>query len=289
MLRHEFSWSMTRHRIFERCHRAYYYQYYASWGGWERLAEKKTKLLYHLKKLQTIQSWTESVFRKTLTTGIADGEVKSKHLLRLAKSQIRREAFDIKNNESAEDSKITLLSEIYYENSTINELQEEAEKYIEVLVARFAESQAFEIISNIDPLAIKSIPQPASFLLNGIKIWTNPDLIWTNKGKIKILNIIFKDPMKSYHWAEKATLDKMFTEDLFPGNKKVETSSFFLHEDNFPEITISRNKKEVQSIIDKSCQEMLELTNLDTNIKEEVFKRTDGDACKHCNFKQVCY
>jgi hypothetical protein len=288
MLRREFSWSYTRHRIFERCHRAYYYHYYAAWGGWDKYADEKTNFLYYLKNLQTIKRWTESIFLTILNKAFSERNIESKSLLRSAKSQIYKDIFDMKNNASTEDRKKVSLCKIHYESLTINEVQEEAEKHITLLIAKFAESQALEMLQNINPLAVKNIPRPASFLLNGIKTWTSPDFIWIEKGQIRILNLSFKDPLESETWAFKAAIDVMFAKYIFQETKQPEISSFFLHDKTYPEITITRNKREVKSIIDNSCRNMLELTNLDTNIKEEVFKRTDGDACRHCNFREAC-
>jgi CRISPR/Cas system-associated exonuclease Cas4 (RecB family) len=50
-LENVFSWSVSRHRTFTACHRQYYYQYYGSWGGWERDAEPKLREAYILKHL----------------------------------------------------------------------------------------------------------------------------------------------------------------------------------------------------------------------------------------------
>ena len=44
--RNEFSWSASRDRLFRSCPRAYYYNYYAYWNGWDRRADAKTKLIW---------------------------------------------------------------------------------------------------------------------------------------------------------------------------------------------------------------------------------------------------
>ena len=52
-LTNDFTWSKSRHEKFEECLRAYYYQYYGSWGGWEAAHGSEIRELYVLKKLSS--------------------------------------------------------------------------------------------------------------------------------------------------------------------------------------------------------------------------------------------
>lgn len=55
--KNEFSWSVSRDDIFQKCHRMYYFQYYGSWGGWDIDADNRTRMIYILKQLQNRQMW----------------------------------------------------------------------------------------------------------------------------------------------------------------------------------------------------------------------------------------
>ena len=57
--KNEFSWSYSRDNLFQECKREYYYNYYGSWGGWEKnKADEITRTLYVLKNLQNRwQQW----------------------------------------------------------------------------------------------------------------------------------------------------------------------------------------------------------------------------------------
>lgn len=61
ILSNDFSWSKSRHEKFEECLRAYSYQYYLSWGGWESRAPEAVRQLYTLKKLSNRFTWAGSV------------------------------------------------------------------------------------------------------------------------------------------------------------------------------------------------------------------------------------
>ena len=56
-----FSWSKSRHERYSECQRAYFFQYYASWGGWDSDAAPLARELYTLKKLSNRFTWGGSV------------------------------------------------------------------------------------------------------------------------------------------------------------------------------------------------------------------------------------
>jgi hypothetical protein len=53
----DFSWSKSRNEEFRECQRKYFYDRYASWGGWDRHAAKETRLAYILKNLKNRWAW----------------------------------------------------------------------------------------------------------------------------------------------------------------------------------------------------------------------------------------
>ncbi len=55
-----FSWSKSRDGTFKSCKRKYFYNYYASWGGWDAASDRRTRQIYILKNLQTRQIWLGS-------------------------------------------------------------------------------------------------------------------------------------------------------------------------------------------------------------------------------------
>ena len=56
-LKNDFSWSHSRADCFRRCPRQYFFNYYGSWGGWERNAASRTRAFYVLKQLRNRQMW----------------------------------------------------------------------------------------------------------------------------------------------------------------------------------------------------------------------------------------
>ena len=288
MLKREFSWSYTRHCTFERCHRAYYYHYYASWGGWDIYAPEKAKFLYRLKKMQTVTLWTQSIFYNSLKKAFIDQDLSRRYLLKTAIFQIRREIISMKNPSFEKNPKNRLLREIFIERKNIDLLREKAEESISGIIKKFTGNPVYERLRNVDILDVKNLPEPAYFILNGIKIWTRPDFIWTENGVLKILNLFTENPLEPKQWKFKVALDIMLAEAKFPNSRKTEVSSFFLHNKSRPAVIAPVNSEEVKSLIDKSCRNMLELTSLDTDIREELFAQADSDKCQYCNFNRAC-
>jgi hypothetical protein len=58
--KNEFSWSISRDRLFQTCPRQYYFNYYGYWGGWENDAPKRTRQIYILKNLKNRYMWSGS-------------------------------------------------------------------------------------------------------------------------------------------------------------------------------------------------------------------------------------
>lgn len=56
-LENTFSWSKSRDEEFRECQRKYYYDKYASWGGWERNAPPLARQAYVLKNLKNRWAW----------------------------------------------------------------------------------------------------------------------------------------------------------------------------------------------------------------------------------------
>ena len=50
------TYSYSRSKMLDTCARSYYYSYYASKNGWRQDFSQRTKLIYRLKKLQSVNS-----------------------------------------------------------------------------------------------------------------------------------------------------------------------------------------------------------------------------------------
>ena len=66
-----FSWSPSRDRLYRNCARAYYFNYYGSWGGWERDAPAPARLAYRLKQMTNLPMFAGTVVHDVIKGSIA--------------------------------------------------------------------------------------------------------------------------------------------------------------------------------------------------------------------------
>ena len=60
------SWSISRDRLFTDCQKAYYFQYYASWGGWKEDGDEFAKKAYLLKNVRSIDIWIGDIIHQVI-------------------------------------------------------------------------------------------------------------------------------------------------------------------------------------------------------------------------------
>ncbi len=65
-LKNNFTWSYSRHGLFDACRRKYWLNHYGSWGGWDRqLAPERVREIYIQKNLTTVPMWIGTVVHDT--------------------------------------------------------------------------------------------------------------------------------------------------------------------------------------------------------------------------------
>lgn len=66
----ELVWSHSRAKLFATCLRAYWFNYYGSWGGWDAAAAACTRQAYVEKKLTTRAQWIGTVVHHAAELGV---------------------------------------------------------------------------------------------------------------------------------------------------------------------------------------------------------------------------
>jgi len=104
-----FSWSKSRDEQFRECPRRYYYDKYASWGGWDASAPAEARMAYILKNLKNRWAWKGETVHHVLEDvmkALRLGQVlpKEEALARLTES-MRRDYRSSKAKKYLEDPK----------------------------------------------------------------------------------------------------------------------------------------------------------------------------------------
>jgi hypothetical protein len=190
ILENTFSWSSSRASTFGRCLRAYWWQYYGAWGGWESDAPAEAREAYLLKNLSTRWAWVGTVVHSVI-----------EHLLkrlhrRALGGQLRfeKEAVDVAH----EIEETTRLMRLHFRESKRGEYRASPKRrfglaeheYGEPVsdeewrgfhdkavqaVEGFLRSEVFAKIRASDPATWLPIEALDKFQLEGTDVWAAPD------------------------------------------------------------------------------------------------------------------
>lgn len=67
-LKNQLIWSTSRGRTFDECKRQYYFNYYASWGGWKKSADPRCREAYALKQLSSRHLWAGNIVHEEISS-----------------------------------------------------------------------------------------------------------------------------------------------------------------------------------------------------------------------------
>lgn len=184
----ELTWSFSRDRLFGDCRRAYYYHYYASWGGWEKDADEFTRQAYILKNIRNIDAWvgdivhqvikwvleskilpTNSLFSQDKDINLPRATHKAKQMLMKTWEQSRSKTW-VSNIKGS----LNLFEHYYKRKPSRDELAPKLEKVIKSL-KNFYASGLLETISELSQENIVGIEELDSFDFEGIKAFAIPD------------------------------------------------------------------------------------------------------------------
>jgi CRISPR/Cas system-associated exonuclease Cas4 (RecB family) len=195
-LQNEFSWSKSRHEKFEECPRAYYYQYYGSWGGWSAPSDAPARELYVLKKLSTRWQWAGSAVheavRHMLARARATGQRKGLEPL-LEQTRRRARAVWAASREKSywrEPSRIEgLLEHEYAEPVAPEEWRRLWDEVIEGSIRAFYGSETLDRILAVPSERWLTVDELDAWDFEGTKIWVAIDFAYRDgDGRIHVLD-----------------------------------------------------------------------------------------------------
>ncbi len=297
----DFSWSASRDKTFRQCERAYYYQYYGAWGGWENDAPERTRKLYVLKNIKTLPMWGGSIVHEVIAEalnryarggkGIKVGELQAR-----ARQKLRQGWVEAVSREWLTSPKKTNLHGLYYGNGKTlpREKTEHIKEKIYQSLAAFANSAVLQEILSVPYMSWKPVDVLDSFLLHDLKIWCAVDFAYTDaKGILHIVD-----------WKTGAENDGLKTQlacyALYAGERwmapldSVRLYGIFLNENaRVSEYEVSpEDFIDAQDDILSSADDMLaKLDDVNTNRakEEESFEIcNNGRICYNCNFREIC-
>src|SRR5690606_29772166 len=190
-LENRFSWSKSRHEKFEACLRQYYYQYYGSWGGWERDAPPEVRELYILKKLTNRHAWSgtavHDAIRRILTLLRDGAEIDPERIVATVRASMRaqfresrqgadgcRKAFGLREHEYAAE----VAAEEWCASWGLDER----------CLPAFFRSRWVDLAGSLPHEAWPPIDELASFLYRGVPVFAAPDFAFRAGGGVVLVD-----------------------------------------------------------------------------------------------------
>ena len=297
----EFTWSVSRHGLFAECRRAYYYNYYGSWGGWESDAPPATRQLYLLKNLKTMEMWAGSLVHEVIAdalgryarTGhaIAAGELQAQ-----ARQKLRAGWVEAVNGDWRKNAKKTNLFELYYGNgrSLPPEHTERIKARVFDCLANFAEAAVLQEILSVPYLQWKPIDKLDSFIMDAVKIWCALDFACTDAaGTLRIIDWKTGSEDSEALKLQLACYAFFASERWMVRPDMVRVSGIFLREKArcsdyamAPDVLVDARDR----ILMSAAQMRELLMDIEKNAAREAdfaFCQSPR-SCQRCNFREVC-
>ncbi len=292
----DFSWSPSRHRMFETCRLKYYYHYYGSWGGWGKTADTHTQVLYRLKKMTNLPMLVGQLVHEAI-----DASLKALRAGWSLPVEVARDEAVGKFHRNLKESreghwrrnparKVNLFEDYYNLDLSDQILDINTNRVVQNIEAFYA-SEVYSRLEELSPRAWVTQELLDTFTLGEHKVWVSLDLAVRQHGKVCIYD--WKTGVeRSADKIQLAVYALYASEKLNTALGDLECRDFYLQNQHLVSVKIDAEAlKGTHSLISESIQTML--SHLDqpaTNTaSSERFPPTENRTiCQKCNFKSVC-
>lgn len=301
--KNEFSWSYSRDNLFKECKREYYYNYYGSWGGWEKnKADDITRTLYVLKNLQNRWQWKgsavhdeiERILKELVSTGKAPTLDKSKaRVTEIMRNDFRSSRDGLYWNKNGSLRNEPGLYEHEYKPQIPDQIWKRNYDEVILCLENFYESSLIEEISGLPKEVVCSIESMtgAYFSFNTALYYVKLDLAYSIEDTIKI-----------YDW-KTGSGEADDLQFLIYALYALEELDFDLDKISVTELNLFENYTKIHTFtpeqvdyatnyINNSIESMKGyLSNAEENeALMSNFPRTeDRKICELCKFQKICF
>jgi hypothetical protein len=299
----DLTWSVSRDRLFHDCERAYYYNYYGAWEGWDKAAPEPRRTLYILKNMQSLEMWAGSIVHEVIAEALRRYALKQRpvtagELQAHARQKMRRGWLEAVHREWQADPKNKLnLCELYHGNgkSLPRDMTEACKQRVNDCLQAFADSAVLREILAATYLSWKPIDQLNSFSMDGgLKVWCALDFAYTDPaGNLRILDWKTGSEKEDALQLQLACYVSFAEQQWHVAVENIQPAGIFLREDArvsqydvTPEIlTEARNR-----ILTSAAEMRAKLADASSNTAREDDFATCGKTwtCQRCNFRSVC-
>lgn len=307
-LRNELVWSTSRGRTFADCRRRYYYNYYGSWGGWERGADERTREIYALKQLSARFLWAGGVVHDEIARilrKIRDGgePPEPEQVVDDVVWKMRREfkeSRDVEGDAFRSDPKRTFrLMEHEYDLQIRPERWVETRDSVMRCLRNFFRSEAYETLRGLERESWLYVEDPASgperTKIGDLEVYAIPDCAFRDEaGTVHVID--WKTGRKKGANWDQLALYALFAEDRWnvPATSVKAREVNLYHgtetEHQLEDHLLDRLREKIRASLDE-MHSMLVDGDAERNepLEEEAFDLAeDTSICRWCFFQGVC-
>ena len=297
--KNEFSWSISRDRVFQICPRQYYFNYYGYWGGWEMDAPERTRQIYILKNLKNRYMWAgekvHDCIKHTLTNlrrsiSVLDAE----QIISITLNQMREEFRSSREKRYLTHPKTCALFEHEYDVDILDaDWKKVADNAVQCL-RNFYASETFIILKELSPQMWLEVEDFSSFYLDQTKVWAVLDCSFrTEDGGITIIDWKTGRSMSDDVSMQLSCYAMYAMEKWGVDPEKVKLIEYNLLANQGVEFNVGVSEIEnTKAYIAGSIADMQSLlVDADNNVPKEEgsFQKVEDEKVRAgCNFRKVC-
>lgn len=321
----KFSWSNSRHDLFEECKRKYFYEYYGFWNGWKDIASEEARTLYRLKQLDNRYMWKGNTVHDAiaflLKSRLHNKKINFDDFRNAVVERMRNQYRESLREDFKRDpkNKFGLLEHEYNEDIAEEEWSSNRDSILES-IENFRNSPFWTLADELDfegCLALEgdlknpeniwtsitpnlstfiNLPYEPSvdhFFIDELKVWAKLDFAYPEgAGSIRIVDwkSSYSDekpnPMQLNIYGYYASEEWNIPEDKI----KLTVYNVAREERHDREFSKALKEKAKESIL-KSVYDMKSflIDPAENQAREEDFPKIENDKiCRHCRYRRVC-
>ncbi|MBN93501.1 MAG: hypothetical protein CL928_05425 [Deltaproteobacteria bacterium] len=297
-----FSWSNSRARLFSTCLRAYWWRYYAHWGGWATNAPLEARVAYRLGKMDSLASWAGKLVHDVIQEAIedirdrgrpVDGErlrVRARALLRAGWAESRRGAWIDRPK-----WKINLREHYFGDDEALSRERTDAIAHrVYSSLEGFVSGPYPDLLGRVSPGGFRNIEQLASLNLDGKTVYVKPDLAFHHPDDDMLWLVDWKTgASRAEDQLQLATYALFARENWGVEPSNVKGVLVYLAAGEERTVPVGpADLRRAEDAIRQSMTTMLQLLDdKERNLGSiDQFPPTDERTrCDTCNFQQLCF
>lgn len=295
----DWSWSPSRHGMFEECRRKYYYHYYAAHNGWLAESTPYARQAYRLKQMTNIylvfgdavHKMAEEAVKLYHSYGrLMDGE----EMRRRIRTLLNQAYKDSRNVETwcQQPKQLTMLQEMYYAGGLSESVTDTIKRRIPILVDRLLGSESLQHYMHGDGCHLVELERLNTIDLGDTMVYVKLDFMYRQAGRYIIVDWKTGQEderndtqLRLYGWYVHEHYGIPYeqidirTEYLLSGQCKVNevSESEMEHLVAYAEASIA------------AMRSYLEDPKLNAPKAREAFEVTDDERkCRRCPFREMC-